>query len=427
MRFENAKVFNFEGAFRGMRNPKESWSLSDSLPINANGTWLTDDEKKKEYFLQYGVNFNIGEKDLKLAQRLIKAGTEHRKFMRQIFVSVDITAPLYWWSEFDTYKVGTVANSTSTMHKIMSKPFTEDLFEMEGMRGYKKMIEQKPNEICEDTEEWKVFPLNEDYIVSNQGRVKRKTITTTHGRVWKERILTNTLTSDNYLKVGIKIDGKQKDRRVHDLVAITFIPNPNNLKEVNHKNGNKLDNRVENLEWCTRSENQKHAVDNNLQPRYRVNTYKGKLSKEERNEVIMLFNETDISKRELAKKFDVSDTTINSILSNKYNYGEGYTNEYEEFLKTLNTLNELRDEYLITGDKEVWKTVIEILPRNWLQTRTCTFNYENLLGMCSKGQRRYHKLNCWSGIDNPELPNFISFARDLPYAQELIFIDELEK
>ena len=96
MRFENAKVFNFEGAFRGMRNPKESWKLSDSLPINVNGTWLTDDEKKREYFLQYGVNFNIGEKDLKLAQRLIKAGTEHRKFMRQIFVSVDITAPLYW-------------------------------------------------------------------------------------------------------------------------------------------------------------------------------------------------------------------------------------------------------------------------------------------------------------------------------------------
>ena len=94
MRFENAKVFNFEGAFRGMRNPKESWSLSDSLPINVNGTWLTDDEKKKEYFLQYGVNFNIGEKDLKLAQRLIKAGTEHRKFMRQIFVSVDITVQM---------------------------------------------------------------------------------------------------------------------------------------------------------------------------------------------------------------------------------------------------------------------------------------------------------------------------------------------
>ena len=131
MRFENAKVFNFEGAFRGMRNPKESWKLSDSLPINANGTWLTDDEKKREYFLQYGVNFNIGEKDLKLAQRLIKAGTEHRKFMRQIFVSVDITAPLYWFKEYDTYKVGTVANSCSTMHKIADKEFTLEDFSCE--------------------------------------------------------------------------------------------------------------------------------------------------------------------------------------------------------------------------------------------------------------------------------------------------------
>lgn len=112
MKFENIEVFNFEGAFRGMRNPKESWHLTDSY-TDENG------------------NFIIGPNDLDLAQRLIHGGSEHRKFMRQIIVSVDITAPLYWWKEFDTYKVGTVANSTSTMHKMASKPITLDLFEID--------------------------------------------------------------------------------------------------------------------------------------------------------------------------------------------------------------------------------------------------------------------------------------------------------
>ena len=90
MKFENTQVFNFEGALRGMRNPKNSWAKSDSY---------YDDDK-----------YVIGENDMRLATTLTKAGSEHRKFLRRIFVSVDITAPLYWWKEFDTYKVGTVAN-----------------------------------------------------------------------------------------------------------------------------------------------------------------------------------------------------------------------------------------------------------------------------------------------------------------------------
>lgn len=107
IRFENTEVFNFAGALRGMRNAKNSWDKSDS-------------GVKEIYGI--GYQFVIGENDMKLAQNLIGAGSDHRKFMRQIFVSVDIIAPLYWWKEFDTYKVGTVANSCSTMHKIHSKP-----------------------------------------------------------------------------------------------------------------------------------------------------------------------------------------------------------------------------------------------------------------------------------------------------------------
>ena len=109
IKIEKTDVMNFENAIRGARNPMNSWDRTDSS-YDAEG------------------NYILGENDLGLAMRLAKAGTDHRKFMRMIFVSVDITAPLYWWKEFDTYKVGTVANSCSTMHKIHSKELTREDF-----------------------------------------------------------------------------------------------------------------------------------------------------------------------------------------------------------------------------------------------------------------------------------------------------------
>lgn len=108
-----------EHAIRGMRNPLESWKKSDSIIL------MEQDENN-----DFREVAKIGKNDLELMHKLIKAGSEHRKFLRQIFVAVDITAPLYWWKEADTYKVGTVSNSTSTMHKLASTPITMDCFEM---------------------------------------------------------------------------------------------------------------------------------------------------------------------------------------------------------------------------------------------------------------------------------------------------------
>lgn len=228
MKFENTEVFNFDGALRGMRNPMESWDKSDS-----------GDEY--EDHVGYTVcKYAIGQNDLALAQSLIKAGSEHRKFMRQIFVSVDITAPLYWWKEFDTYKVGTVANSTSTMHKLASTPIDFNCFEFD---------DTAKNEL--------------GYIADD--------------------------------------------------------------------------------------------------------------------------------------KYTVSDFWISVIKG----------------------CESLRQKYLETKDKRYWKELIRLLPESWLQKRTVTMDYENLLAICSKGQRRFHKLTEWS-------KSFISWARTLPYAQELIFLDELE-
>ena len=204
-----------------MRNPKNSWDRSDSV---------------------FEPTLVIGEADMKLATSLIRAGSEHRKFLRQIFVSVDITAPLYWWKEFDTYKVGTTANSTSTMHKLTSNPITIDCFEVDDLS----------RDVIEDI---------------------------------------GTVTPTDF---------------------------------------------VTNLIW---------------------------------------------------------------------------------------DLEYLRKKVLETGDKRYWKELIRWLPESWLQTRTVTMTYENLLSIGK--QRRHHKLNEWSGKDDATKPNMIAWMRTLPYAQEFIFYDEV--
>ena len=117
IKVEKIDVWGFEHAIRGMRNPKNSWDRSDSYFED------TIDVNSKAY--------SIGENDLNLMRQLYKGGSEHRKYLRQIFVSMDITAPLYWWKEFDTYKVGTTADSCSTMHKIHAKEFELDDFSHE--------------------------------------------------------------------------------------------------------------------------------------------------------------------------------------------------------------------------------------------------------------------------------------------------------
>ena len=124
LKTECTSVMNWQNAIRGARNPMNSWDRSDSMFI--------------------GNDVKLGSNDLSLMTRLRNAGSDHRKFMRQIFVSVDITAPLYWWKEFDTYKVGTVANSCSTMHKIHAKEFVMDDFSCEHLdKEGRKLLHQK--------------------------------------------------------------------------------------------------------------------------------------------------------------------------------------------------------------------------------------------------------------------------------------------
>jgi hypothetical protein len=171
MKFEQTQVMNFEGALRGMRNPLASWHKSDS-----------------KYDWAYGEvpAFVIGENDMGLAKRLISGGTEHRKFLRQIFVSVDITAPLYWWKEFDTYKVGTTANSTSTMHKLASTPITKECFEMDDYENVEieTLYYGDTDEVAFD---WHSNDFVDELIESLE-QLRQKYLETKDKRYWKELV-----------------------------------------------------------------------------------------------------------------------------------------------------------------------------------------------------------------------------------------------
>lgn len=166
MKFNETEVWGFKHALRGMRNPKNSWAKSDS--------YIGYDEWDQNKFV-------IGNNDMKLAQQLIKAGSEHRKFLRQISVSVDITAPLYWWKEFDTYKVGTTANSTSTMHKLSTTPITLDCFEIDDID-----LDLE----CEDTHLYanSTIAFEVESIIDFLEDLRKKYLETKDKRYWKELI-----------------------------------------------------------------------------------------------------------------------------------------------------------------------------------------------------------------------------------------------
>lgn len=248
MKFENTQVWGFEHAIRGMRNPKNSWNKSDSKDCREcdEVNCIFGATKCSSNIDKCGNTYLIGPNDMKLMQTLIKGGSEHRKFMRQIFISVDITAALYFWKEADTYKIGTTANSTSTMHKIASAPITIDCFE---------------------------------------------------------------------------IDDYNKNLHLIDDVNI----------------GIRVENFIDDLE-----------------------------------QLRLLYLHYKDTEKEKAKKY--------------------------------------------------WKELIRWLPESWLQKRTITMNYENVYSIVR--QRKAHKLNEWSGMDNPNLSNFIAWAHSLPYAEELIFFGE---
>ena len=398
IKIENVEVAGWEHAIRGMRNPKNSWDRSDSSECNMSGNYQCKDCHRGT------SDYCIGANDLDLMKRLAKGGPDHRKFMRMIVAYADVTAPLYWWSEYDTYKVGTVANSCSKMHKLLEKSFEMSDFSFDKLPGYKNEIKQfKPmiDDEMIDKEVWVYY--DKDYDFSNYGRVRRKLKN-------KDRIISGSLHKDGY--VFVTLHGKQYP--LHRIVAKLFYPDLYSEDlVVNHIDGNKQNNFSNNLEWVTQKENIRHSYQNDLQPKI-SKTYTGKFSDKEREEIKKKWENGDVSKRELARVYGVSHTCINDIINEKYKYAQN-VNLYEEVARPIvDLLNELRDSWITTQDaeekKKIWYSIIQLLPSSYNQKRTVMLNYEVLKNMYHS--RKNHKLDEWH--------TFCDFIETLPYAKELI-------
>lgn len=164
MKIANIETAGWMTVVRGMRNPMNSWEKNDSFIMELSGKPV------------------LGANDLDLAKRLCHAGPEHRKFLRQIYVAMDITAPLYWWKEFDTYKVGTTANSTSTMHKLASTPITIDCFETDDLVEDLKVFDNEPYDIDETVQDaW-------ESVINICETLRKRYLETKDIRYWKELI-----------------------------------------------------------------------------------------------------------------------------------------------------------------------------------------------------------------------------------------------
>ena len=383
IKIENVKVCGWEASIHGARNPLNSWAKSDS----------------------YGADnrYVIGPADHDLMMRLAKAGTSHSKYRRFITVTADITAPLYWYKEFDTYKVGTVANSCSTMHRLTENPFDVSDFSFEHLIGNDKREYFDPD-LSGVVEVWKTIEEYPNYEISNLGNVWNKR---------RRKKLKPCVNSSNYKKYVLS----GKNVYAHRLVAEAFIPNPDNLPEVNHKDGNKWNNYVENLEWVTKSANALHAFANGLRniggyTRYKVAQSSHRFSAIDVSAINELYHVDGYTKKQIAEMFNCSDSVICNII-NGNTYIQIDLSPYDVARLTVDHLNQLRDIYLETKDKTVWYQMIQLLPSSYNQKRTVMLNYEVLAHMYH--DRKDHKLWEWR--------EFCEWIKTLPYS-ELITLEE---
>ena len=410
MKFENTSVYNIYNAILGARNPMNSWDKSDSIFKGFNG--------KIE-------NTEIGKNDMELAQKLIKAGSEHRKFLRQIFISVDITAPAYFMAELDTYKIGVTRNSSSFQHKGTSKRFTIDDFEVDD--EIKEVLRIKNKEFSDlfypyETEEFKIYTTESgrQYKVYKNGRVFALPFsyidTVGRTRDFPEKEVFPSKTKSGYFELNL--GGRNREKwLLHRLVAEVWLDNPNNFRTVDHKDGNKTNNCVENLEWVTLEENIKREWNNfegfDLQKKYKNWKISSKINPADRLRIKDLYSK-GYTQKELAEMFEVGQAQISVICrdSNSTSENRELFEHCWYWEQILDTLNLLRDKYLETKDYKYFRLIRQSLPQSYLYRSTITMNYENVLNMIH--HRSNHKLTEWSEA-------FINWAKTLPYAQELLF------
>ena len=402
---ENIRTDGWENALYGMRAPLQSWKRSDSTFDNN--------------------EIVIGDNDLQLMTRLIQAGTEHRKFLRFIHVSMVITAPSYWIAEQDTYKVATSRNSCSFMHTGIKNGFTINDFTVD--ENVKKLLSYEKQyddiEYVYDTSEYKIYTCENGrkYKVYKNGKIVSCEFEVEDayngGRTkhFAEKELKPTLTNNGYFMVNLGGRNGTEKWMMHRLVL--YVGNPvDNWYDltVNHINGKKNQNNVENLEWCTREENISKAFADGLYDDSIL--YNGYCNwKSTRNVDIDTriaikydYQHNNMNIQSLVEKYKLAKNVINNIV-----YAPNVKNNDLYLLayyweKMLSQLNTLRDIYLDTKDEQYFLAIRRLLPMGYKYTYVYDCSMETLLNMCM--QRYNHRL--------PEWKEFISIVfKEVPYLE----------
>lgn len=339
LKIENVTTTGWEPAIYSMRNPKNSWSRSDSYH---NYHEMVDGEDDT-------CDYVLGANDLKLATTLANAGTEHGKFLRMINVYFDVVAPLYWIAELDTYKVGTVRNSCSFMHKGVSKPFTISDFSIKNEKVYEVLndIKRKEHKITYpyETDEYKEYldVYGNGYKVYRNGKIVAKEFDyvdnygTGRARHFDEREMKPWSNKDGYWRV--KLVGRNHGHMlVHRMVAEAWqLPRNENQTQVDHINTDKGDNSVENLQWVTPSENMQRAIKNGLYDNLNSMHKKYKTWKSgfriplEKRMSFLIDCKAGFVHKELAEKYNITPSQANSMryeiekhLEEEYLFSECY-------------------------------------------------------------------------------------------------------
>lgn len=420
IKLENTEVLGWEAAIRGMRNPMNSWEKSDSHGICP--------DEDTERWCGYPV---IGPNDHKLMMNLAKAGSEESKFRRMIHVQTDITAPLYWISELDTYKVATVRNSCSFMHKGTAKPFEVNDFSIQNPEIYTVLSPIEKEEFFlkypYETDEYRIYESHNgrEYKVFKNGRIVALpfSITDTYGRTigrykeFPERELHPSLTSSGYFELNL--GGRCGEKwLLHRLIATVWLPNPNMLETVNHIDGDKGNNSIENLEWCTLNENIQKGFNEGLydKNKWHASYMKWKNGMRVPPEIIWRIkcdHKNGLKDKELSEKYNLPIRYINNVLfmphCNKAEvFFEAYTWE-----KMIESLNILRDAYLETKNENYFQALRQLVPCGYNQRFTWDANYETLAAIYR--QRKNHRLDEWH--------IFCDWIKTLPYS-EIITLEE---
>lgn len=434
IKLEKTETMGWEGAIRGMRNPMNSWDKSDTFRC-----WEKEDCAGCVFATGEGHcdNFHgdipiIGPNDHDLMMRLAKGGPVHAKYRRQIFVSVDITAPIYWWAEMDTYKVGVVRNSCSFMHKGTSKPFEITDFSIKDERVYKILspLQKRTHTLTYpyDTDEYRIYTDHNGrtYKVFRNGRVLREAFEyvdnfgTGRTRHYDEADATIYQSGSGYFVV--KLSGRNGGHvLLHRLVAEVWCDRPEGTTQVNHIDGDKGNNSAENLEWVTAAENMQKAVETGLYDELRGLHHKYRLWKYwvhvipiERRAEFRMDCMHGMTCSELAEKYDITTKQANQLRYElKISENEDLFQECYVWDKMLETLNYYRSMYLETKDEKIFQAIRILLPQGYFQRSTVSLNYEVLHNIYVS--RKNHRLDEWH--------EFCDWIKSLPYS-EVITLEE---